>query len=248
MKETKLHGMERFVSAVMEEAHPIAVRMVKNKKAHEVLKNILFDEPGDRYMGIVLSPQEKTLKNIVFGISEIEESFQVLSDIPFYLKRFPPKNSNISKTRFLNYHVGNYLNENYILRERLVAYQKVVTRMYRHDGRLIELGRQVKKIEMVVSGFDGIVATRGKHVHQKRYDDEDFERLHFFERMAKDDDPLASLLGELYPLALKEYRIKWIKTVSENNDNIKRILDMYFEILYGVVFGENGKFVYPKSA
>jgi hypothetical protein len=66
--------------------------------------------------------------------------------------------------------------------------------------------------------------------------------------MAKDNDPLSSILGEIYPLALKEYRAKWIKTISENNDNIKKILDMYFEMLYDIVFDKNGNFVYPKSA
>jgi hypothetical protein len=120
--------------------------------------------------------------------------------------------------------------------------------MYKNDRRLIEMGKHVKKLGLLVSGFDGIIVTRGKHVHQERYGDEDFDRLNIYERMTKEDDPLASILGRLYPLALNEYRKKWIRTISSNNDKIKEILDEYFEILYAVVFDKSGNWVDPNSA
>ncbi len=250
MTKTQLHGIEKFISAVMEETKPIIEEIMNDKKSLEVMKNVIFDEPGARHMGLTPSPKEKSLKKVLSGFSEIESAFQVLRDIPFYIKRFPPKNSDVSKNRFLNYHIGNYLNENYILRERLVTYQKVITRMYKNDRRLTEMGKHVKKLELLVSGFDGIVLTRGKHVHQERYDDEDFERLNIYERMTKeaDDDPLVSVIGKLYPLALNEYRKKWVKIISDNNDKIKEILDIYFEILYDVVFDKSGNWINPNSA
>jgi hypothetical protein len=248
MTEIQLHGIAKFVSAVMEETKPIIEEIMSKEKAIEVMSNVIFDEPGARYMGLALSSKEKSLRRILSGFSEIEATFQVLNDIPFYIRRFPSKNVNISKTRFLYYHVGNYLNENYILRERLVTYQKIMTRMYKNDRRLAEMGKHVKKLEILVSGFDGIVAARGKHVHQERYDDEDFERLNIYESMSKQDDPLASALGRLYRVALREYRKKWIKTISDNNEKIKEILDMYFEILYDVVFDKNGNWIDPNGS
>ena len=211
------------------------------------MKNVIFDEPGERYMGRTLSPREKSLQKIFSGFYEIDASFQVLNDIPFYIRGFPPSNSNASKVRFLKYHVGNYLNENYILRERLVTYQKIITRMYKDDRYLGEMGKQVKKLEILVSGFDSVVAMRGKHVHEKRYHDEDFERLDFFETMADKDDPLLSVLGEFYFLALRNYRKKWLRTISDNNKNLGEILDLYFEILYDVVFDKDGNFIDPNS-
>jgi hypothetical protein len=247
MSESQLHGIEKFIAAVMEETRPIIEEIVSIESALEVMGNVIFDEPGVRHMGLTPSPKEKLLQKILSGLSEIEDAFQVLNDIPFYIKHFPPKNSKVSKTRFLNYHIGNYLNENYILRERLVTYQKVVTRMYKSDRRLVEMGKHVKRLELLVSGFDGIVATRGKHVHQERYDDEDFARLDIYERMSKEEDTLASVLGKLYPLALRDYRKKWIRTISDNNNKIKEILDMYFEILYDVVFDKNGKWIDPSK-
>ena len=129
MTETLPHGMEKFVSAVMEVTKPLIAEIIDKEKALEVMSNVIFDEPGVRHMGLTPSPKEKLLRKILSGFSEIEATFQVLNDIPFYIRRFPSQNTNVSKTRFLNYHVGNYLNENYILRERLRTYQKVIVRM-----------------------------------------------------------------------------------------------------------------------
>jgi hypothetical protein len=248
MAVVKLHGSKKFITAVMEETKPILDEIAKDKRFHVVIKNVVFDEPGPRYAGITPSPREEALRKIFSGYAEIDASFKVLNDIPFYIKHFPPKGSDVSKGRYLNYHVTNYFNEIYILRERLEAYQKVVTRMYKKDRRLAEMKSQLRNLEFLLSGFDGLVATRSKHVHEKRYDDDDFSRLNFFETIADEGNPLTSILGKLYPLALQEYRKKWLKTISENNESIKKILDAYFDILYAIVFDKNGKFVDPKSA
>lgn len=248
MAEDQMRGSKKFINAIMEETEPIIKELTKNKQYLEVIKNVLFDNPGPRYMGLTPSPREEALRKILSGFTEIDASFKVLNDIPFYIKHFPPKSTNISKARFLNYHVANYFNEIYILRERLVTYQKVITRMYKKDRRLAETEKQVQSLGILVSGFDNLVTTRSKHVHEKRYDDDDFTRLIFFETTADEDSPLTSILSKLYPLALKESRKKWVKTFSENNDSIKNILDIYFEILYVIVFDKNGKFVDPRNA
>jgi len=248
MSNEQLRGREKFKVAVIEEMKPILEELATDITALEVMKNVIFDEPGARYMGKTLPPREKLLHKVLSGFNEIDASFEVLNDVPIYMKRFPPSNSAASKVRFLKYHIGSYLNENYILRERLVAYQKVVTRMYKNARRLREMRKQVEGLKALVSSLDGIVATRGERVHQKRYHDDDFERLDFFESMATEDDPLLSLMGQFYPLALRDYRKKWLKIISDNNEQIRKILDVYFEILYDIVFDKNGKFIDPNSA
>ena len=248
MTETPLHGLKKFSSSVINLTQPVVEKVLggeNEEKAFEVMGNILnilMDEPGDRYFGLTPSSKDKSAIKILFGFAEIESSFDVLQDIPFYLKHFPSKHPLISKTRFLNYHVGNYLNEVYILRERLRSYQKAITRMYKSDYRLREMGKHITKLDVLVSGFDNIVNVRGRHVHQERYDDEDFVRLKFYEQSVKMDDPL---LDKLYSLALQVYRKKWVEKFSENNGKVKEILDAYFETLYDIVFDENGNWIEP---
>ena len=220
MTETQPHGIEKFISAVMNETQPIVAEIMKDPEFFEVMGNIVFDNPGARHVGLKPSSKEESFRKILSGFTEIEATFQTLKDIPYYMGHFPPKHPSISKNRFLNYHIGTYLNENYILRERLRSYQKTITRMYKGDRRLAEMGDNVKSVDALVSGFDGIAKTRGRHVHQERYGDEDLERLYIYERMAKEegDDALVSVVIRLYPLALRDYRKKWIKIISENNE------------------------------
>jgi hypothetical protein len=97
MPETHSHGIEKFISAVMEETKPIIEEIMGKEKALEVMSNVIFDEPGARYMGLAPSSKEKSLRKILSGFSEIEATFQVLNDIPFYIRRFPSKNTNVSK-------------------------------------------------------------------------------------------------------------------------------------------------------
>lgn len=248
MTEPHLRGIEKFSSAITESTQPIVEKIlgeVNREKAIEVMGNILFDEPGERYFGLTPSPKENLLRKILSGFVEIESTFEVLRDIPFYLMRFPSKHPQVSKTRFLNYHVGNYFNEIYILRERLRSYQRVIARIYKNDPRLKETRKHIEKFELLVSSFDDIVSLRGKHVHQKRYGDEDFERLNLYEHSANLDDPI---FNRIYPLALREYRKKWLKTFSENNNTVKIILDAYFEILYDVVFDKDGNWLEPSNS
>jgi hypothetical protein len=131
------------------------------------------------------------------------------------------------------------------LRERLKNYQKVIARIYKNDPRLKESIKHVEKLDTLVSTFNKIVALRGQHVHQKRYGDEDFERLYLYERSEDLDYPI---ITKIYTLALRHYRKKWLKTFSENNDTIKIILDAYFEILYDIVFDKDGKWLEPSKS
>jgi hypothetical protein len=245
MTKTSLHGLEKFSSSVAKTTQPMLEKTLSDtnrEKTLEVIGNILSDTPGDRYIGLIPTAQENFWRKILSGYAEIDSAFEVLRDIPLYLSRFPLKHLQISKTRYIKYHIGNYLNEVYILRERLRSYQKTITRMYKADSRLSDMAMYVEKLEVLVSGFDDVVTLRGKHVHQERYDDEDFERLGLYETLG---DIVNPVLSEIYPLALREYRKKWLKTMSGNNNRIQEILDSYFEILYGIIFDKNGNWIEP---
>jgi hypothetical protein len=89
------------------------------------------------------------------------------------------------------------------------------------------------------------VNVRGGHVHQKRYNDENFDRLKLYELLLSEMDYPFNML---YPLALQEYRKKWLKIISENNEKVKEILDIYFEILYDIIFDKDGNWVEPQKS
>jgi len=247
MTKSSSKGFEKYGLAVRRAINPINEETFgeENKERFlKVIENVFFDKLGDRYLGMVPTSKESSLLKILHGFAEIDSAFEVLKDVVFYIKRFPSKRPQISKTRFLKYHIGNYFNEVYILRERLRSYQKIVIRMYKNNHRPQETSKLVKMLDTLISGFDNIVSARGKHVHQERYDDEDFNRLLLYENFEPDDPKF----NRLYPLALQVYRKKWTQIITLNNKEIKRILDIYFEILYSIVFDENENWIKPLKA
>jgi len=245
MVETE-SGFAKFKSAMVKAAMPFIEAAHRDKKQREafreVLGNILFDTPGPRYLEMDIPATERALYRLFFGLGEIEECVEVLREIPFYMRRFPPKEFKVSRTRFLRYHIGNYLNEVYILRERLKAYHKIVQRVYRRHLQVLErLRPQVQKLEEIVNSFEQIVKVRGVHVHQRRYEDEEVDRLALLEILAEEE----SVSRVLYPMALRKARRKWVQIMEENLRAVNSVLDVYFEILYSVVFDEKGNWILP---
>ena len=58
--------------------------------------------------------------------------------------RFPYSNTRVSKTRYLVYHMENYLNEVYILEQRLKSYFTIVGRLYRKDRRHQDIRKSIE--------------------------------------------------------------------------------------------------------
>lgn len=81
-----------------------------------------------------LSRDQQLLAEIFWGSVEMWESHEALRDIETYLSRNPYSRLGVDKHRYLRYHVTNYLNEVYILQERLQAFTTGLLRKYRKNG------------------------------------------------------------------------------------------------------------------
>ena len=102
------------------------------------------------------------------GFREISGSYYGLLEIEIYIGRFPYRNTKISKTRHLAYHMENYLNEIYILKERLNSYFTTIGRIYRKDRRIQDILKRTKPLFAFVNNtLKGIIDTRG-HMYTKR--------------------------------------------------------------------------------
>jgi hypothetical protein len=217
------NGFINFGDAILKAGQPFLEEWKKEKdKYTEVFANVLLDKSGPRRLNRTLPPQEQAFKKIWQGYIEIRESFEVLRDIATYIKHFPPKKAQVSKTRFLRFHIGNYLNEVYILKERLEAYYKVVARTYRNDARLLAKQKQID--DFLQSVFKKVIDIRGAHVHQTRYDDNDLDRLDLIELLLHDDE--TGLAHSLYPTAIRKTRKQWVEIIIHNNNEIAKVLDI----------------------
>jgi hypothetical protein len=181
------------------------------------------------------------------GFIEIMLSFQTLQDIPIYMRRYPPKLSPVGKVGYLRYHLENYLNEVYILRERLKTFRESVQRAYRQETGTGKFRQQFDSLKTVISHLNTAVKIRGFHVHETRFSDPDLEKL---ERMAvliiADAHPIVSVL---FDEDIRRLRKEWIGALTKHNDTIQQMLDFYFGSLSDVVFDAQGRLrVLPTGA
>jgi len=148
----------------------------------------------------------------------------------------------------MKYHIENYFHEVYILRERLREYVTTVGRLYRKDPNHADILKQTKPLfSLIKDVFDGIVTTRSSHVHKRRFKDEDLDRLSTLEMLVEYGGEELSFFENLLETDYKKIRKKYKKTFADNNAEIKKVLDLYFETLYKIVTTKDGKLNYPKA-
>lgn len=241
-------GLNRFRNALVKHARS---EFINSKEERDRILNrvseILFSEKSivDEKLESV---EKKVIQKIVRGFLEIDKSYQILNDIPLYIRNFPAKLN--SKERYLYYNISNYLNEVYILHNRLGAYTKIITRIYRNDPMVPKIQKQLKILKDLLSFiFSDIVHIRGAHVHEERFTDRDLYTVGFAESLSNEkySGLKRSDVNYLLRLSIRAARGKWLDMMKKNNKNIKRVLDVYFGVLHQLVFNVNNQIKLPKN-
>jgi hypothetical protein len=211
----------------------------ESKAFQEAFKNHLLDLPGPRYANLPLSPRKAYLFTIFDGFSEIVKSLGTLEDIQFYVARFPFRTDQISAERYLQFHVEAYLAEIYLLKERIDKFLKLVKRQHRGDSRHAQIHQQAGALlEISEKTLKGVVITRHAHTHQGRFKDDGISRLGTIGLLARrmHDRKLRELFKGLYRETHLKERKRWRATISSNNVAVRRLLDVIFRNLQGLLF------------
>jgi hypothetical protein len=166
------------------------------------------------------------------GFIEISSTVEALRLTQAFVSLTPPKSRRIKKPDYLKYHVGVYLQEIYILKERLNAYATKIQRAYSKSSRKnLAEARITPLFEVVKTAVDGLVLTRGAHVHDIRYSDEDLDRVSMFSLVSDANEEFEDAFRLSYKLA----KTTWSKRIKDNNEATMKLLDTYFDELYAVI-------------
>ncbi|MDP9315940.1 MAG: hypothetical protein M3R24_34645 [Chloroflexota bacterium] len=243
-----MKGFEKFESAIAQAGSKILSPILRSNHAEleEVIGNHLFDDEGSITLSRQPSSDEKFYGMLLSGFSEIASSYESLQDIEIYVTRFPFSNSRVSKARYLRFVVEAYLHEVYILQQRLSSYLKTVQRQYRKHKN----SEKIKDIteglgNLVTKPLEGITRVRGTHVHQSRYTNRKLDKLKAIELVLSIE--VDNLLMSFYEIEYRKTRKEWKTTIKVANENIRDLLDNYFDVLYSVVFTEQGDLQYPNK-
>lgn len=248
MPAKQMNGFDKYSKIFVGRAKELLDKenLRNNPEYQEVLMNKLLGLDGPKRMSRKIVSSDVFFGKLMAGFTEIYSSYFSLLDIEVYLRRFPYPNTRVSKTRYLAYHMENYLNEVYILKERLSSYCTVVTRLYRNDHTLNDPKDTLKHLsDIVQKSMKAITETRGAHVHSTRFTDEDLDRLTSLELVNKGPNQIPPL-KTVYESTFRNARRKYCRAVKQNNEEIKKIIDAYFEVLYSVVTDGKGGVRYPE--
>jgi len=185
---------------------------------------------------LIDSSKHKSFSMIFYGFTEISNTFEALSLSEVLIAVAPPRSNRINHDEYLKYLVNTYLQDVYILKERLNTYATRLKRLYTKAGRVSLVSKHINPLfEFVKSSLEDIVKTRGYHVHASRYRDDELDRVC---QMA--------LISRYDPEAKKHYRFSyqkaqkaWAARIKSNNASTKKLLDYYFKEISKVV-SENG--------
>ena len=243
-----MNGFEKYSEIFVNRAKELLEKedLKNNPEYHEAFKNNILGLKGPKQLKRKQTPSEIFFSKLYNGFREISDSYYCLLDIETYIGRFPYGNTKISKTRHLAYHMENYLNEIYILKERLNSYFTTIGRIYRKDERHQKILKTTKPLfSFVKNALKGIIDTRGVHVHRTRFSDEDLDRLssqEFFVNRGEDFQIIRSLFKIDYGMTRRRYK----QTIISNNKQIKKMLDACFDILFEIVTNNEGQIKHPK--
>jgi len=189
-----------------------------------------------------LKGRDELARDLFLRFCEILGSVENLANIELYIRRAP--RTGVSKAAYLRYHVENYLAELYVLRERLLAYSTLISRRYKHDYRLAEIKPVIAfHRELVLESLRGLSKARGRHVHERRFDDEDLDRLNLFDIVRKGDDTFAPAFEIVY----REVRSSKRAWIRDTNRVVNDLLELYFGALRPLLSTDTGTLRFPSS-
>ncbi len=216
----------------------------------KALGNRVWGLDGPRI--ITKRPEDKSVfifTKLFKPLSELITNMDALENISIYVARFPYSGQKVSRLDYLKYHIENYLNELYILKNRLIAYLTSLERAYRKSDNIEQIKRVFKPLYNNISeSLEAYVNIRGAHVHKNRYTDEDLDRLSTLSVLAtSQDENFKSIIQPLFIAEYKKVRKKWVRNMKRDIQELHQILSHYFKAMSSVLI-DKGKIIYPANA
>jgi len=245
-----MEGFEKYSEIFIEKAKELfkQEKLKADLEYQKVYMNHLLGLPGPKQLKRKFTPADHFFSKLYIGFREISDSYYSLSDIETYIGRFPYSKTKISKVRHMIYHIESYLNEVYVLKERLKAYITTVRRLYKKDPKHGDILKKTRPLfPLIKNSLDGIVKTRSFHVHKSRFIDDDLDRISSLEFLGQHGGEELRVFRNLFKLDYGIIRKRYKRTLVNNNKEMKKLLDVCFDILYQIVASQDGKLQYPKG-
>ena len=185
--------------------------------------------------------EEKTLLVIAENMREISYIVNYLNDSKLYLYSNPSPfiKTKIPNARYLNYHIHNYLNNVYILKERITSF----LRRIKKSSEDIETKRVTDSFCAIIDEyFEKYGKIRNEHTHRVRYIDKDISRLETFEGAYSSSLFKGRKLikkGHV-SMAYSEVKKSWLEFMKTSNISLINFVSQYFDFIMKLILDKNG--------
>ena len=193
------------------------------------------------------SKQEFELFNEVFRrFTGIQEAIDNLDLCLSFVSARTPRKKGLKLDSYLNYHIAFYLQEIYILKERLKKYAIKIMRLRKRLGHRVDRKTYKKFIDMVEQSLAPAINARGSHVHDRPFNDERMRMLGAYSFLAVQRPDETNWL-EYARVEYAEIKRNWVTQLVANKQEINKLLDAYFSFLHIEVFA-SGLLVSPSNS
>lgn len=228
MKADILNGYDKFEKLMADFTADFMKPLVEQK-----LGNLEFtaDQTGIEFV-------------IFNGFTEISNSINTLRLIEKFVSITPPIEEGIDYSNYLTYHVHNYLQEMYILKERLKTYATKIERKYAKVIPKASMTTVIEPLMKIITeslkNITGDGGVRNLHVHAEKFTDDELNWLSSTTFLAAFNDEFKIHSKAAYESA----KHKWQNTIETNNSELNKLIDLYFNTIYSIISVE-GKVVLP---
>jgi hypothetical protein len=211
----------------------------KSKELSQVFMNDLLNLPGPRAIGHVERAESKFLRALIHGYFEIQAAYFTISSVPVYFRRSPRGLKRAARADYLAFVVHGYLEEIYIIEQRMATYLKTLLRAASKGS---EVRRRLEEREPYLSklageAFESVRGARGAHVHHQRFHDDGIARLSRCELLSPHFPPLEPF----YRSELHRVRKYWGERFAANEIAMNAFLEQYYDLILSAVLSEDGE-------
>ncbi|HHF2921130.1 hypothetical protein D8S93_24230 [Vibrio sp. VGrn 2] len=182
----------------------------------------------------------EVFNTIFMGSTEITETFEALQFSETLLSVASPRSKKVAKEKYIKYVINTYLQDVYILKERLNTYATKIKRMHERAGRRDLVSKHIDPLfPLIKSSFQGIVDVRGAHVHSARYTDEQVTEATSMALIAAYNEDYTNHFEYSVMKLCNDWRIR----ISKNNIETEKLLKKYFSNIQSVIEVNGSVFV-----
>ena len=185
------------------------------------------------------TPPERYWLKWFWEMTEIQTSIERLDQALVYLGHYPRAKvfrlHRISEATWIRYHVEMYLQEQYILFNRLSGFLRRVERTAAraNNRRGVEIATKLR--ELVSQGFAPVIRSRGAHVHVMRIDDKELRDLDTLVLLTRRGRGELRALLPVRRLQAFVTESSWGDKLSESNKKIRGLCTTLFNAVTPVL-------------